>query len=371
MLKDPDTGRRVSRPNPKSEWQSAAVPELAIVSRDLFHAAQQRKQARGCTHPNYQRRPRHILSGLLRCGACSSGMSTNGRDKSGRIRIRCSAATESGTCPDPKTFYLETVEKAVLSGLSAELRHPEVIAEYVKTYHEERKRLAAESDAKRMRLQRRLGEISREIDRLVDGIAKGVGDPNVLGARMNVLSTERKTLSAEFEAEPPPVNVLALHPAVLERYAEQLGKLQDALAKGINAGDSGRGGSDAGSGRDCDGVPRHLPPRWCRSSDCGAADGAPRRACLSQWRQRSVGKGGSGGALPSISRNNYVRMLRNHAQESLALPSGLEIIPPARHGLVNSGSLLIVGEQAKQLRGAAILGHCPAARRFKRPASRR
>jgi site-specific DNA recombinase len=240
MVKDPDTGRRVSRPNPKGEWQSADVPELAIVSRDLFHAAQKRKQARGCTHPNYQRRPRHILSGLLRCGACGSGMSTNGRDKSGRIRIRCSAATESGTCPDPKTFYLETVEKAVLSGLSAELRRPEVIAEYVKTYHEERKRLAAESDAKRMRLERHLGEISREIDRLVDGIAKGVGDPNDLGARMNVLSAERKTLSAEFEAEPPPVNVLAFHPAVLARYAEQLAKLQDALAKGINAGDSRR-----------------------------------------------------------------------------------------------------------------------------------
>src|SRR5450631_105560 len=99
MVKDPDTGRRVSRPNPKSEWQSADVPELAIVSRDLFHTAQQRKQARGCTHPNYQRRPRHILSGLLRCGACGSGMSTNGRDKSGRIRIRCSAASASGTCP--------------------------------------------------------------------------------------------------------------------------------------------------------------------------------------------------------------------------------------------------------------------------------
>jgi site-specific DNA recombinase len=238
MVKDPDTGRRVSRPNPKSEWQSADVPELAIVSRDLFQAAQQRKQARGRTHPNYQRRPRHILSGLLRCGACGSGMSTNGRDRSGRIRIRCSAATESGTCPDPKTFYLETVEKAVLSGLSAELRHPEVIAEYVKTYHEERKRLAAESDAKRSRLERRLGEIRREIDRLVDGIAKGVGDPKDLGARMNVLSAERKTLNSEFESEPPPVNVLALHPAVLARYAEQLAKLQDALAKGINAGDS-------------------------------------------------------------------------------------------------------------------------------------
>ncbi|WGJ13152.1 hypothetical protein QEV83_10485 [Methylocapsa sp. D3K7] len=78
----------------------------------------------------------------------------------------------------------------------------------------------------------------REIDRLVDGITKGVGNPNDLGAWMSVLKAERKTLNAEFEFAPPPVNVLALHPAVLGRYAEQLGKLQDALAKGINAGDS-------------------------------------------------------------------------------------------------------------------------------------
>lgn len=170
MIKDPDTGHRVSRPNPRCEWQSANVPELAIISRELFQAAQQRKEARGTTHPSQQRRPRHIPSGLLRCGACGSGMSTNGKDKSGRVRIRCSAATESGTCPDPKTFYLETVERAVLSGLSAELRHPRVIAEYVKTYHEERKRLAREYDVKRSRIERRLGEVSREIARLVDGI---------------------------------------------------------------------------------------------------------------------------------------------------------------------------------------------------------
>ncbi len=238
MVKDPDTGRRVSRPNQKTEWQTAEVPELAIVSREMFQAAQQRKEARGRAHPNYQRRPKHILSGLLRCGACGCGMSTNGKDKSGRIRIRCSAANESGTCPDPKTFYLGSVEKAVLSGLSAELRRPDVIAEYVRTYHEERKRLAAERDLKRSQLERRQGEIDREMDRLVDGIAKGVGDPNVLGARMNLLSAERKKIDAAIESEPPPANVVALHPAVLKRYAEQLAHLQEALAKGIKAGDS-------------------------------------------------------------------------------------------------------------------------------------
>lgn len=64
MIKDPDSGKRVSRPNPKSAWQTAAVPDLAIIPRELFDAAQSRKKARGCDHPNQQRRPRHMLSGL-------------------------------------------------------------------------------------------------------------------------------------------------------------------------------------------------------------------------------------------------------------------------------------------------------------------
>jgi hypothetical protein len=43
-----------------------------------------------------------------------------------------------------------------------------VIAEYVRSYHEERKRLSAKANAKRAHLETRLGELNREIDRLVD-----------------------------------------------------------------------------------------------------------------------------------------------------------------------------------------------------------
>jgi site-specific DNA recombinase len=238
MVKDPDTGKRISRPNPKSEWHTAQVPHLAIISRELFEAAHKRKKARAITHPSHQRRPRHMLSGLLRCGACGAGMCSNGKDKSGRIRIRCSAATESGTCRDPKTFYLETVEIAVLNALTTEMHHPEVIAEYVQTYHEERKRLAAEADAKRMHLERRLGELSRAIERLVDAIARGHGDPAVLGPQSTTLNEERKHLITELDRLPPPTDVIALHPALLARYEEQLTRLQEGLAKGIMAGDS-------------------------------------------------------------------------------------------------------------------------------------
>lgn len=66
MVKDPDSGKRLSRPNPKSDWQIAEVPHLSIVSSDLFTAAQNRKQERNRVHPSHQRRPRRMLSGLLR-----------------------------------------------------------------------------------------------------------------------------------------------------------------------------------------------------------------------------------------------------------------------------------------------------------------
>ena len=238
MVKDPDTGRRISRPNAESEWQATDVPSLAIVGRELFEAAQERKRARSATHPNQQRRPRHILSGLLKCGACGAGMASNGKDPSGRIRIRCSAATESGTCPDPKTFYLETVEAAVLNGLTAELRNPEVIAEYVRAYHAERKRLAAEANRKRSRLERQLGELTREIDRLVDASAKGQGDPAVLGPKSTLLDVERRRITAELAETVPTTETVALHPAMVARYEEQLTRLQAALADGVRGGDT-------------------------------------------------------------------------------------------------------------------------------------
>jgi site-specific DNA recombinase len=93
-------------------------------------------------------------------------MASYGKDPTGRIGIRCSAARESGTCSDPKSFYLDTVENAVVAGLKSELQHPAVITEYVKAYHEERKRLASRSIENRSRLERWLGELDREIKRL-------------------------------------------------------------------------------------------------------------------------------------------------------------------------------------------------------------
>ncbi|WP_076446334.1 recombinase family protein [Roseivivax lentus] len=236
MVKDPDTGRLVSRPNPPTEWVVTELPDLAIVTTEVFEAAGKRKAARAIAAPGDRRRPRHLLSGLLRCGACGAGMSTNGKDRSGRIR--CSAHSESGSCPNPQTFYLDRIEIAVLSGLKAELRHPEVMAEYVRTYHEERRRLTADAIKGRARIERRLTEIERALKRLVDAICDGSDVIQQLEPQFLALEKEQAKLRAKLQEAPEPPEVIGLHPATLKRYEGQLAQLQVALAKGIRAGDT-------------------------------------------------------------------------------------------------------------------------------------
>jgi site-specific DNA recombinase len=237
MPKNPGTGKRVIRPNSKDAWVIQHVPELAIVPLELFEAAQRRKTQRSVGHPSEQRRPRRLLSGLLRCPDCGGGISAFGSDRKGRRRARCSTHTESGSCSNNRTYYIDVIEQAVLSGLRSELRAPAVLAEYVKAYHEERARLAANSTAQRSTLSRRIDEIVRETQRLVDAIAKGHGDPAILGGRINELACERRQYETTLSALPEAGKIVALHPGLLARYERHVADIQTMLAAGAAAGD--------------------------------------------------------------------------------------------------------------------------------------
>ena len=76
-LKDPQTGKRVSRLNPQSEWVVTDVPELRIIDDDLWQAVRDRQVLiaeksvnisagirASNNRLNGQRRPKSLLSGL-------------------------------------------------------------------------------------------------------------------------------------------------------------------------------------------------------------------------------------------------------------------------------------------------------------------
>ena len=95
FLKDPSTGKRLSRTNPRKEWIEQAVPELRIVPQQLWDFVQTRlkiisdspgAQAIKSSQFWLKRRPRHVLTGLVWCGQCGDSMAVIGKDY-----LRCRA----------------------------------------------------------------------------------------------------------------------------------------------------------------------------------------------------------------------------------------------------------------------------------------
>lgn len=232
MIKDPDTGRRVSRSNPPEEWKRAEAPQLAIVAKDLFEAAQQRKAERTFDAPQRQRKAKFLLSGLLKCGCCGGGLSMKDRDH-GRVRVHCSTMREAGTCSNRKIFYLDEIEKAVLAGLQQHLKAPKLLKEFVRTYQEERERLAAEKVRQRCKLENRLAEVQRSLDRLWSDYETERVPVEVLGPRMKEAHAQKVALIAELETQPEPEKIVGLHPAALRHYEELVGQLGDVFGRGV------------------------------------------------------------------------------------------------------------------------------------------
>jgi DNA invertase Pin-like site-specific DNA recombinase len=93
-VKDPNTGKRVSRPNSPSQWITTNVPELRIVDDELWSEVKARQAAmRRITSNgdpsrfNRGRRPKFLFSGLTKCGECGGGYVIYWHD-----RLACFAA---------------------------------------------------------------------------------------------------------------------------------------------------------------------------------------------------------------------------------------------------------------------------------------
>ena len=237
MVKDPDTGKRLSRPNPRDEWQSIDVSQLRIVEQSVLEEAHALKTERSHLASHVKRRAPHLLSGLLRCGCCGSGMSVHDRDKTGKTRIRCSAVRESGSCSNRRIIYLRDVERLVLSGMAEELKDPRLIETYVRNYNSERERLAGNATAVRTRLEAKRDRIEGERQRNIDLVIKYVISEEDAKQRIAELKEERLRVEAELAAlEEAPVPI-ALHPAALDRYVKTVNTLADTMAGHADAKD--------------------------------------------------------------------------------------------------------------------------------------
>jgi DNA invertase Pin-like site-specific DNA recombinase len=232
MIRDPDTGRRVSRPNPEGEWQSADAPHLRIIDGDLWDEVQARKAGRSRQSGEPLHRRKRLLSGLLRCGHCGAGMSLSGPHR-GKPRIMCSQAREAGTCTSTKRMPLDVIEQTVIDALRGQLGNPRALAEYVSTFREERRAATATATRDRTQIEKRLAVVAGSIERIVAAVADGVMTGDEAREKLSGLRQERSGLDARLADAVREADVIELHPEAVRAYREHLKTLAAVMGDAI------------------------------------------------------------------------------------------------------------------------------------------
>ena len=222
-IKDPDTGKRVSRLNPEDEWVTAEVPEMRIIDQELWDAVKA-KQGK-INHPkkafHEKQRPKNLFSYLIKCGECGGGCSMVSQ-----THIGCSNARNKGTCDNRLTVAREKLETAVLGALTDHLMDPELCAAFCEDYRQHANRLRQEHNAALDGYRREHEMATQELDRLIDQLLAGVPTERVKD-RMQVLEDRRAEIKRILETtEEAPV---LFHPQMADRYHQEVQQLIAAL----------------------------------------------------------------------------------------------------------------------------------------------
>ena len=231
MVKDPSTGKRVSRVNPESEWRTVDAPHLQIVDQDLFDRVQAVKAGRGGERGKMMPRARRLLSGLLRCGACGGGMSLIGVDRSGP-RIQCSTSRESGSCTNKSRYYVERIEGHVVYVLRLQLSDTSMIAEYVRAYREERRRIESEARRNRQTSERALADLLERRKKLIDKMSRDLISDEEAEPLLAEMRLRKAELEVDLERAGEDTKVIELHPQAVTRFRENVEALADILSGG-------------------------------------------------------------------------------------------------------------------------------------------
>jgi hypothetical protein len=230
-VKDPRTGKRVARPNPRAQWEVVPVPELRIIDDALWDAVKARQEEVRLVMSrdadgnalNGAHRQKCLLSGLLACGVCGGGFTIiNAHD------YGCATHRAKGTCSNHGRIRRDELERRVLDGLKHRLLAPELVEQFARDFQEEVNRQAAERAQGRAEDEGRLEAVRRKIASMIRAIEDGLYQPSMKG-RMAELEAEKAALEERLTSAPELPKV-RLHPNLAGVYRQKVAALEQALA---------------------------------------------------------------------------------------------------------------------------------------------
>ncbi|MFV1566720.1 MULTISPECIES: recombinase family protein, partial [unclassified Phaeobacter] len=222
-MKDPETGKRVSKLNPEDQWITQDVPELRIIDGALWAKVKERQASLNKPGKPFwsKQRPKNLFSGLVKCGQCGGGYSMISQTHMG-----CSSARNKGICSNRRGIHREKLEADVLSALEEHLMDPDLCAVFCDEYTKHMNKLRSEHDAALNQFRAEHERTQKKLSQMVEAICDGAPVAPIKD-KMHALENRRVELEALLEdvEESPPL----LHPNMSHRYRVQVGQLIETL----------------------------------------------------------------------------------------------------------------------------------------------
>ncbi len=222
FVKDPESGKRIPRPNPESDWVVVEVPELRIVEQETWQRVRDIKAKHADHKAHLHRRPKHLLSGIIKCGVCGGSYTVIGEDRFG-----CTTRREKGTCSNNKTISASKLEKHILYGIKEQMLAPELIQEFADEFRREFKSLQEIITKNNKKLASSAKKLDMRIEHIVNAIENGA-DFEPLKKRLQGLEQER--LTAQSSAPEVDKSILKqIDPDLADIYQQKVTNLELAL----------------------------------------------------------------------------------------------------------------------------------------------
>jgi len=196
FVKTLGTNKRVARPRPQSEWQVQDVPELRIISDDLWCRVQKRQASLKERYAESGKKPvnrgassAYLLSGFLVCGNCGARLIIVSGGGAG-ARYGCPQHWNRQACTNKITVCHTAVEGDLFRELQDAVLAPGVVDYLTAKLLKAQEKQATASDH-----ERRGRELESEIGHIVAAIVK-MGDSKALLDSLKCLESEQRELAA-------------------------------------------------------------------------------------------------------------------------------------------------------------------------------
>lgn len=218
-IKDPDTGKRKRRMNPRSQWITHHDESQRIVSDELFQRAQRTTRLGDDLRLKSGGKPKYLLSGLLECGVCGSHYIM-----SDPRSYACGGHVGGRVCGNSIRVRRDAVEARILGPVRDELLAPDRVQqmarEIARIFAD---RVQAEAGRAACAPQSLL-ELEARIARLRERL--GRGDPDMtsdeIQAAIERAEEKRRELLSLGDRSVTPPKVAAVLPAAAALYRQQI-----------------------------------------------------------------------------------------------------------------------------------------------------